>query len=91
MLKQSVIEIDGDKFEINELSVSKMLPILPKLQNDDESLNAQMDIMRLSVRINDQPVGEGVDDIGLSTYMRLVDEVVNINGLGKGNDLAPTS
>lgn len=88
MLARKDVPINNMNFSVMEISIGEMLPILPRLQGD-EANEAQIDIMKKAVLLDGVVMGENLLNIGLASYMKLITEVLQINGLsakelGKG-------
>lgn len=87
MLDSIDVEIQGSKFTVKELTVQQMMPLLPRMnnvENHEELQKAQLDMMKMCVYEDGQLVGEGVNEIGLKAYLKLVEAAVEVNGLGAG-------
>jgi hypothetical protein len=81
MLKTKVLE---DGFSVSEINVGAMLSIMPRLQGTPEQQQeAQLDMMKICVIQNGVPVGDAILALGISTYLKLAEEVMAVNGLGK--------
>jgi hypothetical protein len=95
MLRSKTVECNDESYVIKEIAVGKILPILPRLQGTpEEQQEAQIDIMKQCIFQNDVPLGDALLDIGLSAYMKLAMEVMEVNGLSageEGKDLAHMS
>lgn len=83
-LKSKVVTINGEEYEVREITVGKMLPILPRMNNEEEQQEAQLDLMRDCVYVNGKPVGDAVTELGISTYLKLAEVVMEVNGLSEG-------
>ena len=91
MLKSKVVMIDDTKYEVREITIGEVMPILPRLNNEDEAQEAQMDIMKLCIVKDDKPMCEDVLNLGIASYLKLAEEVMLINGLSEvGKDSTPT-
>ena len=75
-----------DDFEVCELSVREMLPVMRIMGEDSEA--GQLELLGASVKINGVAVGsEAIQELGMGVYMKLIGEVTKINGLDSlGND-----
>lgn len=73
--------INDETYEVTEISIGAMLPILPRLQGDGAQ-DAQIDMMKACVMKNGALLGEAILEVGVSTYLKLAEEVMAINGLG---------
>jgi len=80
VLTKKEVTLAGQKFVVSEITIGLMLPILPRLQGADAQ-QAQLDMMKACIFIDDKPIGEDVMNIGLSTYLELAKEVMMVNGL----------
>lgn len=75
------------KFIIKELSVGAMIVIIDKASSPDDAIRRefQLDLMKLSVfNLDDTPMD--VDKVPFRTYIKLLPEVLAINGLGGSKD-----
>ena len=81
MLKCEVVEVSGQKYEVKELTIGQLIGILPRLTGDD-SANAQLDMLKMSVHKDGEPMGDAVSDLGVSHYMPLLNASMTVNGLG---------
>jgi hypothetical protein len=90
MLEEMKVEFGGVEYTVKELTIGEMLPLMPRMQNteDHEALQeAQMEMMQKCIYKDGQLLGEGVMNIGLKGYLKLVTAAIEINGLsseGKG-------
>ena len=82
-LQVKTIEINDEQFEVREIKIGEVLPILPRLEDPDQQQEAQLDIMRLCIAKDGLAMGEDVLDLGMHTYLQLAEEVMQINGLTK--------
>ena len=81
-LKKTKVE----DFEVCELSVREMLPVMRMMSEDSEA--GQLELLGAAVKINGVAVGsEAIQELGMGMYMKLIGEVTKINGLDSlGND-----
>lgn len=80
IFNSKTVDIKGTTFEVRELSVGDMMPLIRKLSDDPEA--AQLEIMRRSVHLNGSPMGEEFDKLPGSMLMKLMSLVMEINNLG---------
>lgn len=78
------VTVKGTAFEIRELSVGDLLPLIRKLSDDPDA--AQLEIMRKSIHMNGKPLGEDFDRLPASALMKLMNPVMQINALGDDED-----
>lgn len=81
MRKHKEVKVDGELFVVHELRIGDMIKILPQLSNDEKSAEATMELMKLCVHQGGTPMGEKIEDLGLSTFMTLSEHVMEVNGL----------
>jgi hypothetical protein len=84
-LNSKKVKVNGIEFEVVEIRVGKILPILPRL-NGDEAEEAQLELMRECIYHGGEPIGHGVSELGISTYLELAKHVMEVNGLSEGKD-----
>lgn len=84
------IEIDGDLYQVKEVTMGVMKHILPRLGKDN-AVDAHLDMMKACVFCDGRPLGDAVEDLGLTTYMKLMPVVMEVNGMNEGKDSTPTS
>jgi len=83
--KEKQVSVDGDEFTIREISIGEMMPIMSRLGGDD-SEQAQLDMMKLCVIVNGQPIGDAISELGIRTYLELMSDVLEVNGMTEGKD-----
>lgn len=82
MLVKKEVEIRGERFTVSEISIGKMLPIMPGLSGTtEEQQDAQMSLMKVCIEQKGKPMGEAVLELGLSVYMELIQYIMEVNGL----------
>jgi len=90
-LKCKVLTVNEVEYEVREITIGQVLPILPRLQDEEQAQEAQMDIMKLCIVQDGKALGDKVPDLGLGTYLKLAEQVMRINGLSEvGKDSTPT-
>ena len=77
--KSEVVTVRDVEFEVRELSIKEMLPLLKVLE--DDPVTGQAEMMRLSLHVDGEPIGEGYDDLPASMMMKLVPVVMEVNNL----------
>jgi hypothetical protein len=80
MLQTKQVEIDGETFEFREPTIEAMLPVLKKLGNEELRMEAQVDILKLCVFKNGEPVG---DQIGISKLSDFAPHALSVCGMGE--------
>ena len=83
-LKSETLNIDGVAYQVNELPVKVLLPLSNRLAEND--LGAQFELIGNSVAVNGALLGSSAGDLGSSVYMKLMQLVLKVHGLG-GSEL----
>ena len=80
------VSIRDTEFEIRELSIGELLPLIKTLEED--SIAGQRLLMGKSIYIDGEQLGEKYDDMPASIMMKLMPVVMEVNSLGEveGND-----
>ncbi len=81
MLKVKKVELDGEEFEVREPTIEGMLPVLKKLGNEDQRMEAQVDILKITVFRNGEAMGDAVNALGWSMFSRLVPHALSVCGM----------
>lgn len=87
-LKTKQVELNGQSLEFREPTIAAMLPILPKLSDADQRMEAQLDILKLTIYIDGQLAGDAVGEMGWSTFMSLIPHALEVCGLEADADEA---
>lgn len=76
-------KIDGVTYTVAQIMMDKMLPILPKLNSDDQDRQseAQWDMVMASVSVNGAPVEASA--MPVAHFMELSPLVLEVNGFAK--------
>ena len=83
MLKTKKVTIDDTEYEFREPTVESMLPVLGKLQDGEKRFEAQVDILKLTVFLNGEPVG---NQIGISKLNVFAPHALEVCGMGGDDD-----
>ena len=74
-----------DIYEVRELTVGQMLPIM-SLANDDPS-KFQQEMCKRSVCLDGEPLGDLLDDLPFAVFMQtLLPAVLEMNSLGESKN-----
>lgn len=85
MRRQEEVVVNGETYTIHEMRVADMMSIMPRMSDEDKVQGATVDLMKLCVYKDGQPMGDAFDEVGISTFMELTEHVMRVNGLsGKG-------
>ncbi len=85
MLKVKKVQIDGSEYEFREPTVEQMLPVLGKLQDAEQRFSAQVDILKLTVFKDGNPVGH---EIGISKLAEFAPHALFVCGMSGDDDSA---
>lgn len=72
-------KIDVPPYVVKELTLGEFLPMM-KLIGENSS-EGQSELMKRSVTLNNEPLGEKLNDIGASQFMPLWKAVAEVHGL----------
>lgn len=82
MRKEKQVKIGDEQFTVREVCIGDVIDILPRLgDGGKDAQEAQMDMVQASVLLKGKPIN--VREMGLSAYMVLAKEVLEVNGMGK--------
>jgi hypothetical protein len=78
-MKTKLVTIDEVSYEIKEPTVGVLFPIMDLMEKDPKAF--QLGLVKTCVSVNGAPIGEGINDVGLKTYIKLMQEVLEVAGL----------
>lgn len=78
-MKTKTIVVDGVTYEAKEPSVGVIFPIMDLMSSDPKQF--QMELIKRSVFVNGQALGEAVNDLTLGAYIKIGEAVIDIAGL----------
>jgi hypothetical protein len=79
-MKTKTITLDSGVYELREPTVGVLFPIMELMEKDPKAF--QLGLVKGSIFKDGQPLGDEVLNLGLSDYMKLMTEVVDLAGLG---------
>ena len=79
-MKTKQVVLESGTYEVKEPTVGVLFPILGLMEKSPQDF--QMALVKKSIFINGQPIGEAVNDLGLADYMALMSAVLEVTGLG---------
>ena len=79
-MKVKELEVNGKKYTVKEQSVGVIFPMMKLMDKDPQGF--QLELAKASIYVNGAPSGDALLEMGLSEYMKLIGEVVNVSGLG---------
>lgn len=88
-VKEKEVVINDHTFTLREISIGEMMPILPRLEDPEQAQEAQLEMMRKCIIFEGQLLGDRVSELGISTYLALAKELMNVLGMSaaeKGKD-----
>ena len=80
MLGKKKVKIGADEYEVREVTISQMLPILPKFGTDEQQ-QAQVELLKACVYKDGELLGDKVDSLGIRAFMLLVPAVLEVCGM----------
>lgn len=78
-MKTKLTTIDNVEYTIKEPTVGVLFPIMDLMEKDPKAF--QLGLVKTCVNVNGGPIGEGINDLGLGTYLKLMQEVLEVSGL----------
>lgn len=76
------LELDGVVYTVTELSMREVLPIM-----EDEPRNLAIEMMKVGVTVDGEPIGEAIMDYGFGKFQKLLTVSNRVNGItDEGND-----
>lgn len=84
-LKSKRVEIDGKSFDFKEPTIAAMLPILPLFSSPDTRGDAQLDLLKVTVFSEGEPLGDQVGELGWSLFMKMIPHALEVCGM-QGDD-----
>ena len=79
-MKTKELEVNGKKYTVKEPNVGVIFPLMKLLDTDPQTF--QIELAKTVIYVDGAPIGDGLLELGLSDYMKLITEVVAISGLG---------
>jgi|688.fasta_scaffold87268_6 hypothetical protein len=80
-MKTKQITLESGTYTIKEPTVGILFPILDLMEKDPKGF--QMGLVKGSIfKADGTPLGDGILELGLSEYMTLMQEVIEVAGLG---------
>ena len=85
-LNTKTVTIRGEKFEVRELTINEMMPLMAGISEDPEA--GQMALVKKCVYRNNALVGDELDTFTAGAFLKLTAAVTEVNDLGgdEGND-----
>jgi hypothetical protein len=80
MLGKKKVKIGEDEYEVREVTISQILPILPKFGTEEQQ-QAQVELLKACVYKNGELLGDKVDALGIRAFMLLVPAVLEVCGM----------
>ena len=75
-----------DIYEVRELSVGQMLPIMPLATEDPSKF--QQEMSKMSVCLNGEPMGDRLNELSFAFFMQvLLPAVIEVNSMGESKNV----
>jgi hypothetical protein len=79
-LKVKEIVIGDVTYSVKEPSVGTLFPIMDLMETDPKEF--QMQLAKSSITVNGAPIGDSILELGLGDYLKLIQAVIELSGLG---------
>jgi hypothetical protein len=79
-MKTKTITLESGVYELREPTVGILFPIMDLMEKDPQAF--QLGLVKNSIFKDGQPLGEDVLNLGLSDYMKLMTDLIELAGLG---------
>jgi hypothetical protein len=79
-MKTKQITLESGVYELREPTVGVLFPIMQLMEKDPAAF--QLGLVKGSIFKDGQALGDAVNDLGISDYMVLMNEVILLSGLG---------
>jgi len=74
------ITIRDVTYTVEEATVGEMIPIMDLMQEDPKAF--QTELIKRVVKVDGVPIGEDLNNLPLSVYMKLIPHVMDMQGFG---------
>ena len=81
-MKTATLVINEVEYTVQEPTVGILFPIMDLMETDPKQF--QMELVKRSIHVNGAPIGDNVNNLGLSSYVQLMQKVLELAGLGGG-------
>jgi len=91
-MKTTQVVLESGTYEVREPTVGVLFPIIDLMEKSPKDF--QMALVKKSIFVNGQPIGESVNNLGLGEYIKLMQAVLEVTGLSgdtAGKPLATTN
>lgn len=85
-MKRKEVELDGEVFEFREPTIQQMLPVLNKMSDQELRMEAQLDLLAITVYQSGQPLGDQIKSKGWSLFTSLVPHSLEVCGMTGDDD-----
>jgi hypothetical protein len=68
------------EFEVHEITVGQLMPIMDMMESNPRQF--QIELAKAAIYKDGQPIGDGLNNIGISDYLKLTSLVMEVSGLG---------
>jgi hypothetical protein len=79
-MKTKELEVNGTKYMVKEPTVGLLFPLMKLMETDPQAF--QLELAKAVIHVNGKPIGDGLMEVGMSDYLKLINEVVGVSGLG---------
>ncbi len=79
-LKTKELVLNDVTYTIKEPTVGVLFPIMDLMETDPKQF--QMELAKASIFVNGLPIGDKILELGLGDYLKLIQAVIELSGLG---------
>lgn len=79
-MKTKTITLESGVYELREPTVGVLFPLMSLMEKDPQAF--QLGLVKGSIFKDGAPLGDAVNNLGISEYMTLMTEVIALSGLG---------
>jgi hypothetical protein len=79
-MKTKELVLNNVTYTIKEPTVGVLFPIMDLMETNPKQF--QMDLAKASIFVNGQSIGDSILELGLGDYLKLIQAVIELSGLG---------
>ena len=82
-LKREEVVVNDEVFEVVEIAVGAMMPLLILIGSEDaeEAQRGQIEMLKVCIFHEGKALGDRISELGISTYLKLAEKVMAVNGM----------
>ena len=79
-MKTKELVLNEVTYVVKEPTVGVLFPILPLME--EKPTEFQMELAKASIFVDGKSIGDGIMNLGLSDYLKLITAVIEVAGMG---------